>query len=185
MHFRTPSLKLRATLEHAIGDLRGSEPLPAKHNETNGDKCRPANHEYMLGGHSSIFMSRQRVRSWGEPSFTIQAGARHAPLHPQAPKMVKIGPDRFEFESGKEGLYRRLSVREAARVQSFPDDHVFHYDRICDGYKMIGNAVPVTLAQVFADHIREDVQEAVAGLPITHKRSKLAERKRKYAGSRA
>jgi DNA (cytosine-5)-methyltransferase 1 len=99
--------------------------------------------------------------------------------------MVKIGPDRFEFESGQEESYRRLSVREAARVQTFPDDHIFHYDRICDGYKMVGNAVPVTLAQVFADHIREDVQEAIAGTPLTHKRSKLAERKRKYAGSRA
>jgi DNA (cytosine-5)-methyltransferase 1 len=32
-------------------------------------------------------MSRNRVRSWDEVSFTIQAGARHAPLHPQAPKM--------------------------------------------------------------------------------------------------
>jgi DNA (cytosine-5)-methyltransferase 1 len=33
----------------------------------------------MIGGFSSIFMSRNRVRSWDEVSFTIQAGGRHAP----------------------------------------------------------------------------------------------------------
>ena len=32
-------------------------------------------------------MSRNRVRAWDEPSFTIQAGGRHAPIHPKAPKM--------------------------------------------------------------------------------------------------
>lgn len=185
MHFRTPSLKRTTTLEDAIGDLRGVEPLAAAHNETNGDKCKPANHEYMLGGHSSIFMSRQRVRSWSEPSFTIQAGARHAPLHPQAPKMVKRGPDHFEFAAGSEDKYRRLSVREAARIQGFPDNHIFHYDRIADGYKMVGNAVPVLLARIFADHLKSDLREALAGEPVTHKRSAFAEGKRKYAGSRA
>ena len=33
-------------------------------------------------------MSGNRVRSWDEPSFTIQADGRHAPLHPQVPKMI-------------------------------------------------------------------------------------------------
>jgi hypothetical protein len=44
----------------------------------------------MIGGFSSMYMSRNRVRAWDEPSFTIQAGGRHAPLHPQAPKMTFI-----------------------------------------------------------------------------------------------
>jgi DNA (cytosine-5)-methyltransferase 1 len=52
--------------------------------------CKVLNHEYMIGSFSTIFMSRNRVRSWDEPSFTIQAGGRHAPIHPQAPKMLKV-----------------------------------------------------------------------------------------------
>jgi DNA (cytosine-5)-methyltransferase 1 len=145
------------TLKDAIWDLRNGA-LPASAGETNGEKLKVLNHEYMTGSFSTIFMSRNRVRSWDEPSFTIQAGARHAPLHPQAPKMVHVGKDEFEFKSGSEDLYRRLSVREAARVQTFPDDFEFKYSRISDGYKMIGNAVPVKLAEVFAKTMKKDLQ---------------------------
>ena len=104
-------------------------------------------------------MSRNRVRSWDESSFTIQAGARHAPIHPQAPKMTHVGKDQFEFKKGSEELYRRVSVREAARLQSFPDDFIFHYSRISDGYKMIGNAVPVQLAKVVGQQIKKDLTD--------------------------
>ena len=145
------------TLKDAIWDLRKGA-LPAAGGETNGEKLKVLNHEYMTGSFSTIFMSRNRVRSWDEPSFTIQAGARHAPLHPQAPKMNHVGRDLFEFKKGSEELYRRLSVREAARVQTFPDDFEFKYTRITDGYKMIGNAVPVKLAEVFAKIIMKDLQ---------------------------
>lgn len=122
--------------------------------------CQVPNHEYMTGGFSSIFMSRNRVRGWDECSFTIQAGARHAALHPQAPKMRLVAPDRRVFIPGEEHLYRRLSVRECARIQSFPDDFVFHYRNIMAGYKMIGNAVPVRLAKLLAAAIKQDLYRA-------------------------
>lgn len=102
-------------------------------------------------------MSRNRVRSWDQPSFTIQAGGRHAPLHPQAPKMVKVGKDLQAFEPGFEDLYRRLTVREAARVQTFPDSFKFLYKNVIDGYKMIGNAVPVEFAKRLALKIEDDL----------------------------
>jgi len=98
-------------------------------------------------------MSRNRVRSWDEQSFTIQAGGRHAPLHPQAPKMKFIEQNKRVFVPGKEHLYRRLSIRECARIQTFPDDFLFYYKNVTAGYKMIGNAVPVNLAQTLADSI--------------------------------
>lgn len=77
-------------LRKAIGDLTENV-LSAKNGKNaNNGNCHIPNHEYMDGGFSSIFMSRNRVRSWDEVSFTIQASARHAPLHPQAPKMKFI-----------------------------------------------------------------------------------------------
>ncbi len=147
----------KPTLKHAIGDLPEATPASQK-NKTNGKMDIP-NHEYMNGGFSTIYMSRNRVRNWDEPSFTIQAGGRHAPCHPKAPKMKFIEKDKRVFEPGKEELYRRLSVRECARIQTFPDNFVFHYDQVADGYKMIGNAVPVKLAEALAIKIMEDLKD--------------------------
>ena len=45
---------------------------------------------------------------------------------------------------------RRYTIREIARIQSFPDDFVFPYKSIQDGYKVIGNAVPPVFAWVIA-----------------------------------
>lgn len=147
----------KKTLQEVIGDI-SDKALPAKEgNYTNGKDCLITNHEYMVGGFSSIYMSRNRVRSWDEVSFTIQAGGRHAPLHPQAPKMEFIEQNVRKFVDGKEDLYRRLSVRECARIQTFPDDFTFYYNSVTSGYKMIGNAVPVELARVIATQINEDL----------------------------
>ena len=99
-------------------------------------------------------MSRNRVRSWDEPGFTVQASGRQCQLHPQAPKMIKIEKNEQIFVPGQERLYRRMSVREVARVQTFPDDFVFLYTDVNMGYKMIGNAVPVNLAYHVAMSIR-------------------------------
>lgn len=151
--FQKPNFK-KLTLQDAIWDLKENV-LPAKtNNKTNGNDCVIPNHEYMTGGFSTIYMSRNRVRSWDEQSFTIQAGGRHAPLHPQAPKMKFIEQNIRVFVPGMEDLYRRLSVRECARIQTFPDNFIFHYDNISAGYKMIGNAVPVSLAHFLADSIK-------------------------------
>lgn len=148
----------KVTLETAIHDLK-SNAIPAlEYNNTNGTNCKVANHEYMIGGFSTMFMSRNRVRNWDEQSFTIQAGGRHAPIHPQAPKMKLIDKDVRIFVPGKEHLYRRLSVRECARIQTFPNDFTFHYKKVAAGYKMIGNAVPVNLANFLAESIMEQLK---------------------------
>jgi hypothetical protein len=156
---RPTTLENKITLEKAISDLKDTV-LPAKEgNYTNGKDCKVLNHEYMIGGFSSMFMSRNRVRSWDEVSFTIQAGGRHAPIHPQAPKMNLIEPNIREFVKGKEHLYRRLSVRECARIQTFPDTFSFEYKNVVAGYKMIGNAVPVKIGKVLAEKIYADLDK--------------------------
>jgi DNA (cytosine-5)-methyltransferase 1 len=102
-------------------------------------------------------MSRNRVRSWDEPGFTVQASGRQCQLHPQAPKMVKVEKNVQIFAPGSEHLYRRMTVREVARVQTFPDDFVFLYSDVNTGYKMIGNAVPVNLAYAIASEIKKQL----------------------------
>jgi len=152
----------RLTLKDVIFDLKDSAKEAKTCNETNGNKLRAPNHEYMNGGFSTIYMSRNRVRSWNEPSFTIQAGGRHAPIHPQAPKMRFVEYDKRIFVPGKEHLYRRLSVRECARIQAFPDNFEFVYTDVAIGYKMVGNAVPVTFAEVLAKQIKKDLDNYYA-----------------------
>ncbi len=156
--FEFPPTNMRLiTLKEVIGNLPA--PICAKEkNKTNLNLPIP-NHEYMNGGFSTIYMSRNRVRSWNEQSFTIQAGGRHAPIHPQAPKMKFIEENKREFVKGKENLYRRLSVRECARIQTFPDNFIFYYNNIADGYKMVGNAVPVKFAEAIAQKIMKDLKE--------------------------
>jgi len=70
--------------------------------------------------------------------------------------MVRIGKDKWAFKD-PEPEYRRLSVREAARIQTFPDDFIFDYKHIANGYRMVGNAVPVRLAEIIATKIKFDL----------------------------
>ena len=175
MKFEFPSaFEQKLSLKDVIWDLKENA-LPAKEkNYTNGDNCVLDNHEYAIGTFSTMYMSRNRVRSWDEPSFTIQAGGRHAPLHPQAPKMKLVGENKRIFVPSYEALYRRLSVRECARIQTFPDTHKFYYKNVIAGYKMVGNAVPATMAYALAKKIMQDLQSL--GLTSSAKDIKQVER---------
>ena len=144
----------KLTLKDAIYDLKDSAIPALPKNKTNNSACMVENHEYFTGAYSTIFMSRNRVRRWDQPAFTVQASGRQCQLHPQAPVMPKVEKNLNKFVEGSEHLYRRLTVRECARVQGFPDDFVFYYENVNDGYKMIGNAVPVNLAFEVAKSIK-------------------------------
>lgn len=154
----TPENKRKLTFKDIIWDLKNDAIPSREKNKTNGVLKIP-NHEYFTGAYSPIFMSRNRVRNWNEQAFTVQASGRQSQLHPQAPKMVKVGKNDCRFIEGKENLYRRLTVREAARVQGFPDDFIFYYNDLNDGYKMIGNAVPVELARIIAEEIKSTLEK--------------------------
>lgn len=69
------------------------------------------------------------------PSCTIDTGNNHSNyFHP---------------------LYNRIpTVREAARLQSFPDEFVFIGNR-SEQYRQVGNAVPPLLAKVIAEQLKE------------------------------
>lgn len=143
----------KLTLKDTIWDLKDTAIPALEKNKTN--PCSVNNHEYFIGGFSPIYMSRNRVKAWNEQAFTVQASGRQCQLHPNAPKMQKYATNDHRFVLGAEHLYRRMSVREIARIQGFDDEFKFIYDNINDGYKMIGNAVPINLAYEIATAIKQ------------------------------
>lgn len=147
----------KITLRDIIWDLQCNAVPAGEKNYHNPNSIN--NNEYFTGNFSPIFMSRNRVKSWDEQAFTVQASGRQCQLHPQAPKMVKFGKNDCRFVAGKENLYRRMTVREIARIQGFPDDFKFIYRNVNDAYKMIGNAVPVNLAYEIAVAIKNVLEE--------------------------
>jgi DNA (cytosine-5)-methyltransferase 1 len=156
------------TVKDAIWDLRKGAMQAMPSNRSNCEKCKFPNHEYWVGGYSYIFMSRNRVLSWDKPSYTLQATARQISLHPQAPKMIKVEKDVRKFKEDKLSLYRRLTVRECARLQTFPDDFIFYYSSLEKAYEMIGNAVPVNLSLRIAKAIYMDMLSSASMIKSKH-----------------
>ena len=95
------------------------------------------------------YLSRNRRRAWDELSKTIVSNMRHMPLHPNSPELTKIDNDVWAFVSDEPA--RRLSFREAARIQGFNETFIFP-DTVSLGmkYKVIGNAVPPPLFNAVA-----------------------------------
>lgn len=157
-HGSTEDDDKKITLKDIIWDLQDSAVPAAPKNKHNPDAIN--NNEYFTGAYSTMFMSRNRVKAWDEQAYTVQASGRQCQLHPQAPKMVKFGKNDCRFVEGKENLYRRMTIREVARVQGFPDSFKFIYDDTNMGYKMIGNAVPVNLAYEIGCAIKEVLEKS-------------------------
>lgn len=143
----------KITLRDIIWDLNDTAVPALTRNHHNPNALN--NNEYFIGEYSPIYMSRNRVKSWDEQAFTVQASGRQCQIHPSAPKMEKVGLNKCIFVKGKEDLYRRMTIREVARVQGFPDSFQFIYDNVDNAYKMIGNAVPVNLAYEIACEIKK------------------------------
>jgi DNA (cytosine-5)-methyltransferase 1 len=116
------------------------------------------------------YVSRNRKRPWAAPSYTIVANWRHVPLHPASPTMELVSSDlankskqvwRFSdkydhLDGHPERLAlpepRRLSWRECAVLQTFPED--FEPAGSMEGkYRQIGNAVPPLLMQMIVRQI--------------------------------
>lgn len=124
------------------------------------------------GDFSSIYLSRNRKKRWTDQAFTVQASGRQAQLWPGGEEMKKLDKDKWSLVGNQN---RRLSVKESARVQTFPDWWIFddgssvstssknnHLDK---QYKQIGNAVPVLLAravlQPIADWAKKEIDRQI------------------------
>lgn len=147
--------------EPTHGDGKIMHPFVTLHDAIRDLETDPG--ECYEGSFSPIYLSRNRKKTWEEQSFTIQASGRQAPLHPSGQAMEKAGVDKWILPGG-EHMHRRLSVKEIARIQTFPDWFEFsdgntpdisRNGRINKIYKQIGNAVPVELARAIAAPIAE------------------------------
>ena len=59
---------------------------------------------------------------------------------------------------------RTISVREAARLQGFPDRFEFSGEQMSYHFEQIGNAVPVPLAKAIAERVSQHLQEGTSGV---------------------
>jgi DNA (cytosine-5)-methyltransferase 1 len=68
-----------------------------------------------------------------------------------------INPSKGRFVHPTE--HHGITARQAARLQTFPDDFVFEGGLMAAGMQ-IGNAVPVQLARSLCEHLRGQIEEA-------------------------
>jgi DNA (cytosine-5)-methyltransferase 1 len=96
------------------------------------------------------------------PNHVFQPGARSYVGHTGSPldepaKTIKAGdhgvPGGENMIAYPDGRVRYFTVREAARIQTFPDDFVFA-SSWTENMRQLGNAVPVELGRVMADDIK-------------------------------
>lgn len=126
-----------------------------KHNETDRERFRAMIINHWTFGemrrarpdleheHARVFDNSYVVQWWDLPSKTI---------------LAHIHKDGFQFIHPDVEQLRSFTVREAARIQSFPDDFVFEGSR-GEKYKQIGNAVPVLFAEALAKSIKKNLDE--------------------------
>lgn len=143
-------------------------------------------------GHWSwYYMSRNRKGSWDGPSFTIVSNWRHTPLHPASPVMKLTWSNladgwkqRWDFSDEYEHVRsdikrqilkeaRRLSWRECALIQTFPQEFS-PCGSVESKFNQIGNAVPPMLAQIILEHLLSSRGLVSAHKPIEIKGNQLA-----------
>ena len=95
--------------------------------------------------HARVFDNSYVVQWWDLPSKTI---------------LAHIHKDGFQFIHPDGNQTRSFTVREAARIQSFPDDFEFAGSR-GEKYKQIGNAVPPLFAEALAKSIKKNLNKCI------------------------
>ncbi len=93
-----------------------------------------------------IFEDKYKRLKWDEPSWTLTA-------HMRKDCLAYIHPTEI----------RSISVREAARLQSFPDHFIFDAP-MTRMFELVGNSVPPLLAEAIAKPIVEQIQAYYANL---------------------
>ena len=108
----------------------------------------------------------EESKAWHNHGF--QPGARSYPGHTgsyidEPAKTLKAGvhgvPGGENMLRREDGSVRYFSVRESARIQTFPDDFIFH-GAWSECMRQLGNAVPVELAHLIASDVHKHLRSA-------------------------
>lgn len=111
------------------------------------------------------YLSRNRRREWDDQAPCVVAHWRHCGLHPDSMRLVKKGPDRWEFE--REGFARRFSYIECAALQGFATPELFSVESIASRFRAIGNAVPPPLFAAVSGALVEQLSERKVARTVT------------------
>lgn len=110
---------------------------------------------------------KQKISSRAYHNHLFQAGARTYPGHTGSPldepaKTLKAGvhgvPGGENMLRRADGSVRYFTVRESARLQTFPDEMVFH-GSWTEAMRQLGNAVPCQLAQVVVESVYKRLKQ--------------------------
>lgn len=129
-----PTLKPWRTVRDAIGDLPDPENAPIQAMSILNHKFQPGARSYP--GHTGSPLD--------EAAKTLKAGVHGVP----GGENMLVRPN---------GSIRYFTVRESARLQTFPDDYAFH-GSWSESMRQLGNAVPVHLAKMIAADVRARLQ---------------------------
>jgi DNA (cytosine-5)-methyltransferase 1 len=126
-----PTTKPWLTIRDAIGDLPDPE----------YEICEIANHKFQGGaraykGHTGSPLD--------EPAKTLKAGVHGVP----GGENMLVKPD---------GSVRYFTIRESARIQTFPDNYTFN-GSWTESMRQLGNAVPVKLSKIIASDIAKHLR---------------------------
>ena len=122
-------------------------------------------------------------------NHVLQPGARSYPGHTGSPidlpaKALKAGvhgvPGGENMLRRPDGSVRYFTVREAARIQTFPDRYELH-GAWSEAMRQLGNAVPVLLAQKVAGSVAEHLAAAAVREELSHRKTARGSRRRALA----
>ena len=126
-----PTTEPWRTVRDAICDLPEPERQPGAARRYHDHRFQPGARSY--AGHTGSPLD--------EPAKTLKAGVHGVPGGENTLRRA-------------DGSVRYFTVRESARLQTFPDDMVFH-GSWTETMRQLGNAVPVELARQVAESVRE------------------------------
>lgn len=137
----------------AIGDLPPATPYGSEAEVPNHVARRhlPETVESLRStppGKRNARLKRDRLL-WTEPAKTIRAQGK--------PKANGSGQKNSSHQSIHPDEHRQLTVRESARIQTFPDWYWFH-PTFVNGYRVVGDAVPPLLAERLVAAVVEQLE---------------------------